>query len=101
METSSYKRMGNLTNSRMLPTNTILDEEGQTVKIPEEKLARWQRHFAKVLNVQNIVVEDVVSKLENHSHGKLQRRQEEKWRKQCGSRTVARQQDRMKVESKV
>lgn len=68
-----YKRMGNLTNSRMLPTNTILDEEGQTVKIPEEKLARWQRHFAKVLNVQNIVVEDVVSELENHSHGKLQR----------------------------
>ena len=33
---------------------------GQTLKNPEEKLARWQRHFAKVLNIQNGVAEEVV-----------------------------------------
>ena len=43
----------------MIPTSTILDENGQTLKKPEEKLARWQRHFAKVLNVQNGVAEDL------------------------------------------
>ena len=64
-----FKRMRKLTNSRVRPTNTILDAEGQIIKNPEENLARWQRHFAKVLNVQNHVAEDVVSQLENHSHG--------------------------------
>ena len=53
----------------MLPTNTILDEEGQILKSPEEKLAGWQRHFTKVLNIQNEVAEEVVSEMENHSHG--------------------------------
>ena len=38
------------------------------LKNPEEKLAGWQRHFAKVLNVQNGVAEEVVSELDNHSH---------------------------------
>ena len=28
-----------------------------------------QRHFAKVLNVQNGLAEEVVSELDNHSHG--------------------------------
>ena len=64
-----FKRMRKLTNSSILPTNTILDEEGQTLKRPEEKLARWQRHFEKVLNVRNEVAEEVVSELENRSHG--------------------------------
>ena len=36
-----FKKMRKLTNSSILPTNTILDEEGQTLKRPEEKLARW------------------------------------------------------------
>ena len=67
METS-LKRMRKLTNSRVRPTNTILDEEGHILKGPVEKLARWQRHFAKGLNVQNQVAEEVVSELENHSH---------------------------------
>ena len=61
--------MRKLTNSRVLPTNTIYDKEGQILKSPEEKLARWKRHFAKVFNVQNEVAEEVVSELENHSHG--------------------------------
>ena len=53
----------------MIPTGTILNEKGQTLKNPEEKLARWQRHFAKVLNVQNGIAEEAVSVLDNHSHG--------------------------------
>ena len=64
-----FRRMRRLTSSGVIPTSTILDEKGQTLKNPEEKLARWQRHFAKVLNVQNEVAEEVVSELNNHSHG--------------------------------
>ena len=57
----------------MIPPSTILDENGHTLKKPEEKLARWQRHCAKVLNVQNRVVEEVVSELDTHSHGETWR----------------------------
>ena len=64
-----FRRMRKLTNSRVIPTNTILDEKGQTIRNPEETLARWQRHFAEVLNVQKKAAEEVVSELEDHSHG--------------------------------
>ena len=50
--------------------NTIFDEKGQTIRNPEETLARWQRHFAEVLNVQKKAAEEVLSQLEDHSHGK-------------------------------
>ena len=43
----------------MIPTSTILDENDRTLKKPEKKLARWQRNFAKVLNVQNGVAENL------------------------------------------
>ena len=61
--------MRRLKSSGVIPTSTILDEKGQTLKNPEEKLTRWQRHFAKVLNVQNGLAKEVVSELDNHSHG--------------------------------
>ena len=64
-----FKRMRKPTNSSILPTNTILDKEGQTLRRPEEKRTRWQRHFEKVLNVQNEEAEEVVLELENRSHG--------------------------------
>ena len=64
-----FRRMRKLTNSRVISTNTILDEKGQTIRNPEETLARWQRHFAEVLNVQKKAAEEVVSELEDHSHG--------------------------------
>ena len=64
-----FRRMRKLTNSRVIPTNTILDEKGQTIRNPEETLARWQRHFAEVLNVQKKAAEEVLSELEDHSHG--------------------------------
>ena len=64
-----FRRMRKLTNSRFVPTNTILDEKGQTIRNPEETLARWQRHFAEVLNVQKKAAEEVVSELEDHSYG--------------------------------
>ena len=63
-----FRRMRKLTNSRFVPTNTILDEKGQTIRNPEETLARWQRHFAEVLTVQKKAADEVVSELEDHSH---------------------------------
>ena len=65
-----FRRMRKLTNSRVIPTNIILDEKGQTIKKPEEILARWQRLFAEV-SVQKKAAEEVLSELEYHSHGKL------------------------------
>ena len=32
-------------------------------------LCAWQRHFAEVLNVQKKAAEEVLSELEDHSHG--------------------------------
>ena len=62
-----FKKMRKLTNSSILPTNTILDEEGQTLKRPEEKLARWQRHFEKVLNFYEALMSIHVAKKESSS----------------------------------
>ena len=44
----------------MTPADTILDESGQPLQRNEEKLARWRRHFEKVLNVDNAVSEEVM-----------------------------------------
>ena len=67
----SFRRMNKLISSEVISTSTILDEKGQTLTYcnPEEKITRWQRHFVKVLNVQNGVAEEVVSELDNHLHG--------------------------------
>ena len=66
-----FRRMRKLTNSRVIPTSTILDEKGHTIKNPE-KLTRWQKHFADMLNVQKKAAEEVVSELEDHSHGETE-----------------------------
>ena len=47
--------------------NTIMDESGQPLQKSEEKLARWKRHFEKVLNVQSVVAGNVVEELEDCS----------------------------------
>ena len=59
--------MKQLTNSRVTPEDTILDETGQPLQKAEEKLARWKRHFKSALNVQNTVAEDALAGLLDHS----------------------------------
>ena len=64
---SFFKKMRSLTQSRVTPTSIILDENNRPLHKAEEKLARWQRHFSEVLNVQNNLEEGVVMALEDHS----------------------------------
>ena len=64
---SFFKKMRSLTQSRVTPTSIILDENNRPLHKAEEKLARWQRHFSEVLNVQNDLEEGVVMALEDHS----------------------------------
>ena len=64
---SFYKRMRQLTATRAIPMNTIMDESGQPLQKSEEKLARWKRHFEKVLNVQSVVAGNVIEELEDRS----------------------------------
>ena len=45
----------------MTPIDTILDESGQLLDRNEDKLARWRRHFEKVLNVDSNVSKDVLA----------------------------------------
>ena len=85
-----------LTSRGMIPTSTILDENGQTLKKLEEKFARWQRHFAEVLNIQNGVAEKVVSELDNQSHGKTPEVTKEEVERAVRQLRNARQEDRMK-----
>ena len=50
-----FMNMRQLTNSRVTPADTVLDETGQPLQKAEEKLAHWKRHFESVLNVQSTV----------------------------------------------
>ena len=59
--------MRSLAQSRVTPTSIVLDENNRPLHKAEEKLARWQRHFSKVLNVQNDLEEGVAMALEDHS----------------------------------
>ena len=43
-----FKKMKRLTNSKVTPEGTILDERGNPLHTPEEKLAHWKRHFEGV-----------------------------------------------------
>ena len=43
----------------------ILDEAGQELKKPEEKLARWKMHFEHTLNVQRQVAADLIELEDN------------------------------------
>ena len=50
-----------LSGNKVTPADTILDESGQPLQRNEEKLARWRRHFEKVLNIDNAVSEEVMA----------------------------------------
>ena len=63
---SFNKKMKRLTDNRIAPMSTILDERGQPLQKREEKLERWKQHFEKVLNVQNEVEANVLEDLEDH-----------------------------------
>ena len=62
-----FKKMKRLTNSKVTPEGTILDERGNPLHTPEEKLARWKRHFEGVLNVQGTADEEAMASLEDLS----------------------------------
>ena len=62
-----FKKMKQLTNSRVIPADTILDETSLPLQKAEEKLARWSRHFESVLNVHSTVVEEALAGLGDHS----------------------------------
>ena len=64
---SFYKKMKQLTDNRIAPMSTILDERGQPLENSKEKLEQWKQHFEKVLNVQNEVEANVLEDLEDHS----------------------------------
>ena len=61
-----FKKMRQLTNSKVTPADTILDETGQPLQKAEEKLARWKRHFESVLNVHSTVAEEALAGLVDH-----------------------------------
>ena len=63
-----FKKMKQLTNSKVTPEGTILDESGIPLQGTEEKLARWKRHFEGVLNMQGTVAEEAMASLEDLSH---------------------------------
>ena len=54
------KKLKRLSGTRGTPADTILDEAGQQLKKPEEKLNRWKRHFEHTLNVQRQVAADLI-----------------------------------------
>ena len=66
----SFKKMKKLTNSRVTPADTILDEKGQPLQKAEEKLACWKRHLESVLNVHSTVAEEALAGLVDHSQMK-------------------------------
>ena len=55
-----FKKMNRLSGTRGTPADMILDEAGQELKMPEEKLARWKMHFEHTLNVQRQVAADLI-----------------------------------------
>ena len=62
---SFFKMMKQLTDNRVTPMSTILNESGQPLHKSEEKLERWKSHFEEVLNVQNVVEATVIKDLED------------------------------------
>ena len=55
--------MKRLTNSKVTPEGTILDERGNPLHTAEEKLACWNRHFEGVINVQGTAAEEAMASL--------------------------------------
>ena len=62
-----FKKMKRLSGNKVTPIDTILDESGQLLDRNEDKLARWRRHFEKVLNVDNDVSEEVLAGVVDNS----------------------------------
>ena len=60
-----FKKLKRLSRTRGIPADMILDEAGQQMKKPEEKLARWKRHFEHTLNVQRQVAADLMELEDN------------------------------------
>ena len=60
-----FKKLKRLSRTRGIPADMILDEAGQQMKKPEEKLARWKRHFEHTLTVQRQVAADLMELEDN------------------------------------
>ena len=60
-----FKKLKRQSSTRGTPADTILDEARQQLKKPEEKLARWKRHFEHTLNVQRQVAADLTELEDN------------------------------------
>ena len=56
-----FKKMRQLTNSRVTPVDTILAETSQPLQKTEEKLACWKRHFESVLNLHSTAAEEALA----------------------------------------
>ena len=63
-----YKKMRRL-NARQPSVTNILSENGELLQTNEEKMARWKRHFAGILNVEHAVSEDITNHLTDNSEG--------------------------------
>ena len=47
-----------------------LNENGELLQTDEEKMARWKRHFAGILNVEHVIIsEDITNHLIDNSEG--------------------------------
>ena len=62
-----FKKLRDLTASRVKPTSTILDERGHPIQTSEERLSRWKRHFEGVLNVPSTVEAAVIADVEDQA----------------------------------
>ena len=51
-----FKKLKRLSGTGGTPADRISDKAEQQLKKPEEKLARWKRHFEHTLNVQRQVM---------------------------------------------
>ena len=60
-----FKKMKWLTNSKVTPEGTILDEHGNPLHTPEEMLALGKRHFEGVQNVQGTAAEEAMASLDD------------------------------------
>ena len=63
-----YKKMRRL-NSKLPSVSNIINEDGELLQTNEERMARWRRHFAGILNVEHGVSEDTTDHLIDNSEG--------------------------------
>ena len=63
-----YKKMRRL-NSKQPSVSNIVNEDGELLQTNEERMARWRRHFAGILNVEHGVSENTTDHLIDNSGG--------------------------------